>query len=84
MAATLRGGNLSVTIGEAQAFGGVLKGSFGFASARSAGADFKAQLQFSDVDLERCLGEMFGIRRLEGKGNARASRSTARAAASTS
>jgi AsmA protein len=68
VAATLRGGNLNVTIGEAQAFGGVLKGSFGIARSQ-AGADFKAQLQFTDVDLERCLGEIFGIRRLEGKGN---------------
>jgi len=67
VAATLRAGNLNVTIGEAQAFGGVLKGSFGIARSQ-AGADFKAQLQFADVDLERCLGEMLGIRRLEGKG----------------
>ena len=67
VAATLRGGNLTVTVGEAQAFGGVLKGSFGIARSQ-AGADFKAQLQFSDVDLERCLGELLGIRRLEGKG----------------
>jgi AsmA protein len=67
VAATLRGGNLGVTIGEAQAFGGVLKGSFGIARS-DAGADFKAQLQFADVDLERCLGELLGMRRLEGKG----------------
>ncbi len=67
VAATLRGGNLGVTIGEAQAFGGVLKGSFGIAKS-DAGADFKAQLQFADVDLERCLGELLGVRRLEGKG----------------
>src|SRR5258708_25227711 len=26
-------------------------------------------MQFSDVDLESCLGELFGLRRLEGKGN---------------
>jgi AsmA protein len=26
-------------------------------------------LQFSNVDLDQCLGDMFGIRRLEGKGN---------------
>src|SRR5262249_17672494 len=50
------------------AFGGVVRGTFGLAKSR-AGADFKAQLQFSDVDLEQCLGELFGIRRLEGKGN---------------
>jgi AsmA protein len=68
IAANLRGGNLSVAVGESQAFGGVVKGTFGLAKSPD-GADFKAQLQFSDVDLEQCLGEMFGIRRLEGKGN---------------
>jgi AsmA protein len=29
----------------------------------------KAQLQFADVELDQCLGELFGIRRIEGKGN---------------
>ena len=57
-----------MAVGESQAFGGVVKGTFGLAKS-SAGADFKAQLQFTNVDLEQCLGEMFGIRRLEGKGN---------------
>jgi AsmA protein len=68
IAASLRNGNLTVGIGESQAFGGVVKGTFGLAKSQ-AGADFKAQLQFADVDLEQCLGQMFGIRRLEGKGN---------------
>jgi AsmA protein len=67
IAANLRGGNLTVTIGEAQAFGGMLKGAFGIARS-PAGADLKAQLQFTDVDLERALGEMLGVRRIEGKG----------------
>jgi AsmA protein len=26
-------------------------------------------MQFADVDLETCLGELFGLRRIEGKGN---------------
>lgn len=68
VAANLRGGNLTVAVGESQAFGGVVRGTFGLAKS-PAGADFRAQLQFSDVDLEQCLGEMFGIRKLEGKGN---------------
>jgi AsmA protein len=67
VAANLRGGDLSVTVGESQAFGGVLKGTFALARS-AAGADFKAQLQFTNVDLEQCLGELFGIRKLEGKG----------------
>ncbi len=55
VAANLRDGNLTVTIGESQAFGGVVKGSFGLAKS-AAGAGLKAQLQFADVDLEQCLG----------------------------
>ena len=57
-----------MTIGESQAFGGVLKGSLALA-ASDAGADFKSQLQFTDVDLENCLGDMFQFRRLEGRGD---------------
>jgi AsmA protein len=68
VAANLRGGNLTVAVGESQAFGGVVKGTFGLAKS-TTGADFKAQLQFANVDLDQCLGELFGIRRLEGKGN---------------
>ena len=66
--ANLRGGKLTVAVGESQAFGGVIKGSFAFARA-DAGADLKAELQFTDVDLENCINELFGIRRLEGRGN---------------
>ncbi len=68
VAVNLRGGHLTVAVGESQAFGGVVKGTFGLAQL-PAGADIKAQLQFADVDLEQCLGEMFGFKRLEGKGN---------------
>jgi AsmA protein len=68
IAANLRGGRMTVTIGESQAFGGVIKGSLGLA-ASERGADFRSQLQFSNVNLEACIGELFGIRRLEGKGD---------------
>ena len=68
IAASLRNGRFGVTIGEAQAFGGVLKGTFGLADA-DPGADFNAQLQFTDVDLEACFNALFGVRRLEGRGN---------------
>jgi AsmA protein len=68
VAANLRSGNLTVAVGESQAFGGVVKGTFGLAKS-PPGVDFKAQLQFTNVDLEQCLSEMFAIRRLEGKGN---------------
>lgn len=67
-AASLRNGRFVVAIGEAQAFGGIVKGSIGLANS-DPGADVKAQLQFSDVDLESAIGTMFGVRRLEGRGN---------------
>jgi AsmA protein len=68
IAANLRGSHLAITVGEAQAFGGVIKGSLGLANL-SEGIDVKSQLQFTDVDLESCLGQLFGLHRLEGKGN---------------
>jgi AsmA protein len=68
VAATLRSGRLTLTIGESQAFGGLLKGSVGLAKAE-VGVEMKAQLQFNDVDLERCLGELLSVRRIEGKGS---------------
>jgi AsmA protein len=68
VAANLHGGHLVVTVGEAQAYGGVIRGSLTLANS-NAGVDVKSQLQFNDVDLESCLGQMFGLHRLEGKGN---------------
>ena len=68
IAANLSDGRLAVTVGESQAFGGILKGTIGVGTGPS-GADLKAQLAFVDVDLETCLGEFFAVRRLEGKGN---------------
>ena len=68
VAANLRGHQLSLAIGESEAFGGVVKGTFGL-SRTTTGADMKAQMQFANIDLDQSLGEMFGFRRLEGKGN---------------
>jgi len=68
VAVNLRDGRLTLAIGEAQAYGGLLKGAF-ILSKTGAGADVKTQLQFTDVELESCLGELFGIRKLEGKGS---------------
>ncbi len=68
IAANLRNSHLVITVGEAQAYGGVIKGSLAFANFEQ-GVDVKSQLQFTDVDLESCLGQLFGLRRLEGKGN---------------
>ena len=66
--ATMRAGRLNVTIGEAQAFGGAIKGSLGVASA-NGGAEVSSHLQFADVDLDNCLGQVFGLHKIEGRGN---------------
>jgi AsmA protein len=68
VAANMRNGKLDVTIGESQAFGGVAKGSFGVARDGS-GVTVASHVQFIEVDLENCLSQVFGIRKLEGRGN---------------
>ncbi len=68
IATNLRGGNLGITIGEARGFGGVIRGNIGLARSEQ-GATFSSQLQFDGVNLERCIGDLFGLKRIEGKGN---------------
>ena len=66
--ANLRGGALALSVGEAQMYGGIAKGSFGVARSDTV-ADVKAQFQFIDVDLLACASELFGISKLSGRGN---------------
>jgi AsmA protein len=66
--ATMRAGHLNVTIGEAQAFAGAIKGSIGIANAND-GADVSAHLLFADVNLDSCLSQVFGLHKIEGRGN---------------
>jgi len=66
--ANLRGGTLALSVGEAQVYGGIAKGSFGVTRADTS-ADVKAQFQFLDVDLAACASELFGFNRLSGRGN---------------
>ena len=66
--ANLRSGALALSVGEAQMYGGIAKGSFGVARS-DAVADVKAQFQFTDVDLLACASELFGITKLSGRGN---------------
>src|SRR6202165_3716360 len=66
--ANLRGGALALSVGEAQMYGGIARGSFGIARADTV-ADVKAQFQFTDVDLQSCASELFGITKLSGRGN---------------
>jgi AsmA protein len=67
LGANLRGGALALSIGEAQMYGGIAKGSFAVARVDS-GADIKAQFQLIDVDLQSSASELFGISKLSGRG----------------
>src|SRR4051812_30724208 len=66
--ANLRNGTLALSVGEAQVYGGIAQGSFGIARSDTV-ADIKAQFQFTDVDLQACASELFGINKLSGRGN---------------
>jgi AsmA protein len=66
--ANLRDGALALSVGEAQIYGGVANGSLSVARI-DQNADVKAQFQFSDVDLQACASEMFGVSKLSGRGN---------------
>jgi AsmA protein len=64
----MRGGKLAVTIGESQSFGGVVTGSFGIGGADN-GVAVNSNVQFTDVDLASCLGQLLGLHKLEGRGS---------------
>jgi AsmA protein len=66
--AGLRDGKLLLSIIESQAFNGMIHGSLALARSET-GAEVKSEMHFVDVDLDSCLGELFGLHRLEGKGN---------------
>jgi AsmA protein len=68
VAATMHDGKLDLTVGESQAFGGTAKGTLGIASAAD-GIAVNSNMQFLDVDLESCLGQVFGVHRVQGRGN---------------
>jgi AsmA protein len=68
VAATMHDGKLDLTIGESRAFGGTAKGTLGVASA-DGGVAVNSNMQFVDVDLEDCLGQIFGVHKVQGRGN---------------
>jgi AsmA protein len=67
VAATMRDSKLNITVGESQAFGGVAKGTLGLAGV-DGGVAATAHMQFTDVDLDNCLGQVFGLHKVEGRG----------------
>jgi AsmA protein len=64
----MRAGRLVVTVGEAQAFDGVITGAIAVARSE-AGADFSSHMQFSGVNLHNCLDQLFSIDQLSGSGS---------------
>ena len=68
LGANLRNGSLALSVGEAQIYGGIANGSFAVARSDSV-ADVKAQFQFTDVDLQSCASDLFGVSKLSGRGN---------------
>ena len=68
LGANLRDGALALSIGEAQVYGGIGRGSFAVTRADEV-ADVKAQFQFNDVDLQACASDLFGVTKLSGHGN---------------
>lgn len=68
LGANLRNGTLALSIGEAQVFGGIVRGSLSL-SRIDEGANIKAQFGFTDVDLEAGAADLFDIRSLRGRGD---------------
>jgi AsmA protein len=67
VAATMRDGKINITVGESQAFGGLAKGNLSVANA-AGGVAVTSHMQFADVDLDNCLGQVFGLHKIEGRG----------------
>lgn len=68
IAATMHDGKLDVTVGDAQAFGGSAKGTLALANTDN-GIAVSSNMQFLDVDLETCLSQIFGMHKVQGRGN---------------
>ncbi len=67
ISANVRGGVANLSVGEAQVFGGVLRGSLAVTGSGSH-ADVTTQFHFSDINLEPAAAELFGVRNLTGQG----------------
>ncbi|MGL4290988.1 MAG: AsmA family protein [Phreatobacter sp.] len=69
---TARNGRLTLSLGEAQAYGGSLRGAL-VLSPHADGVEVRATLNVQRAELGQGLAEWFGYRRLEGTGNAQIS-----------
>ncbi len=65
---TSRAGKLTLTVGEASAYGGTMRGSFTYGPEQS-NSEMQAVLAAQRIDLGKGFAEWFGFRRFEGTGN---------------
>lgn len=64
----MRGGQLAVSVGEAGIYGGKMRGRAALGPSPSGDPLVKIEANLIDFDLERGIGDIAGIRRLDGKG----------------
>jgi len=67
LGANLRGGALSLSVGEAQMCSGIVKGTLGLGNTGEM-PEVKAQFQFIDIDLQTCSSELLGAKKISGRG----------------
>jgi AsmA protein len=67
LAAAVKAGRLTLAVGEAQVFGGTLRGTAAFARGE-AGMEVKIDAGLAAFNVESGLAELAGIRRLDGTG----------------
>ncbi len=68
LSANIAGGALTLSVAEANVFGGIAKGSITATPIEGHSATIKTQFQLADVDLESSMGDLLGIRKIAGKG----------------
>ncbi len=66
-ATALKGGRLTLNVGEARVFGGTFTGTLALVRG-PAGADIKIQAGLTEFNLDRSLAELTGVRNVEGVG----------------
>jgi AsmA protein len=64
----MKGGQLAVSVGEAGIYGGKLRGRAAIGPSPGGDPLLQVEANLLDFDLERGIGEITGIRRMEGKG----------------
>jgi AsmA protein len=67
MAAAIKGGRFTISVGEGQIFGGALRGTASLGPSDN-GTEIKLDANIRNFDAERGFGELIGLRRVEGTG----------------